>query len=316
MSSAEGAPLLPSERDAPARRVVSSSTRWLLLGLGALFAVSACGAVAVVEYRNRFGISEDEIHARSSRLIAEHEQYCGTCALVIPSDTYDGKKLGSAIDSADCVVRFNAHGPFNCSDPGDGSAPKCPDVSDYGSKDDMRFINGNPEMMDKLETDPCVSSVGGQDPTCRRVIVTWLDGTAHALRFFGEHETAEVADGVTRLLGMGDLNEVIHDYAFKYSRPKPAYVSSAFIAMNVLKDPKMCGTLYAFGLETADGDAKADGGYADEANHKISPAHDYVLEHDYYKEAVRDSWPGWENVKVVKMEDPHGQGGDGLEYVR
>ena len=67
MSSAEGAPLLPSERDAPARRIVSSSARWLLLGLGALFAVFACGAVAVVEYRNRFGISEDEIHARSSR---------------------------------------------------------------------------------------------------------------------------------------------------------------------------------------------------------------------------------------------------------
>jgi len=31
---------------------------------------------------------------------------------------------------------------------------------------------------------------------------------------------------------------------------------------------------------------------------------------------VRDSWPGWENVKVVKMEDPHGQRGDELEYVR
>ena len=116
--SAEVAPLLPSARDAPTRGILSRSARWLLVGLGALFAVCACGAVAVVEYKNRFGISENEIFERSSRLIAEHERYCDTCALVIPSDTFDGKGLGSAIDSADCVVRFNAHGPFNCSDPG------------------------------------------------------------------------------------------------------------------------------------------------------------------------------------------------------
>jgi len=306
--SAEVAPLLPSARDAPARGILSRSARWLLVGLGALFAVFACGAVAVVEYKSRYGISVDEIYDRSSRVIAEHEQYCGTCALVIPSDTFDGKGLGPAIDSADCVVRFNAHGPLNCSDPLDGSDPKCPDTSDYGARDDVRFVNANPEMLDRLETDPCVSSIGGADPTCKRVIVTWLDGSTHESQFFGTHAIAEAADGLFRSLGIGDLNEAIHEYAFKYSQPKPAYVSSAFIAMNVLKDPKMCGTLYAFGLATADGDARADGGYADEANHSISPAHDYVLEHDYYKEAVRDSWPGWENVKVVKMEDPRGQG--------
>ena len=313
--SAEVAPLLPSARDAPARGILSRSARWLLVGLGALFAVSACGVVAVVEYKSRYGISVDEIYDRSSPVIAEHEQYCGTCALVIPSDTFDGKGLGPAIDSADCVVRFNAHGPFNCSDPLDGSDPKCPDTSDYGARDDVRFVNANPEMLDRLETDPCVSSIGGADPTCKRVIVTWLDGSTHESQFFSTHAIAEAADGLFRELGIGNLNDAIHEYAFKYSRPKPAYVSSAFIAMNILKDPRMCGTLYAFGFETADGNAKADEGYADEANHTISAAHDYVLEHDYYKEAVRDSWPGWENVKVVKMEDPRGGGGDGLEHV-
>ena len=313
--SAEVAPLLPSARDAPTRGILSRSARWLLVGLGALFAVCACGAVAVVEYKNRFGISENEIFERSSRLIAEHERYCDTCALVIPSDTYNGKGLGSAIDSADCVVRFNAHGPFNCSDSGDGTDPKCPDVSDYGARDDIRFVNANPEMLDRLEKDPCVSSVGGADPTCKRVIVTWLDGSTHESQFFGTHATAEVADGLFHELGIGDLNEAIREYAFKYSQPKPAYVSSAFIAMNILKHPRMCGTLYAFGFETADGNAMADRGYADEANHSIAAEHDYVLEHDYYKEAVRDSWPGWKNVKVVRMEDPHGRGGDGVENV-
>merc|ERR1712216_1079511 len=152
----------------------------------------------------------------------------------------------------DCVVRFNAHGPFNCSDPGDGTDPKCPDTSDYGARDDIRFVNANPEMLDRLEKDPCVSSVGGADPTCKRVIVTWLDGSTHESQFFGTHATAEVADGLFHELGIGDLNEAIREYAFKYSQPKPAYVSSAFIAMNILKHPRMCGTLYAFGFETGD----------------------------------------------------------------
>ena len=154
----------------------------------------------------------------------------------------------------------------------------------------VRFVNANPEMLDRLETDPCVSSIGGADPTCKRVIVTWLDGSTHESQFFSTHAIAEAVGWAVSLAGHRGPERGHPQYAFKYSQPKPSYVSSAFIAMNVLKDPKMCGTLYAFGLATVDGDARADGGYAGEANHSISPAHDYVLEHDYYKEAVRDSW--------------------------
>ena len=209
-------------------------------------------------------------------MIAEHEQYCGTCALVIPSDTFDGKGLGPAIDSADCVVRFNAR-PLQLL----GSVRRfrtrsvrtlritAPETTCVSSTPTRRCWTG------WRRTRACRRS-GGADPTCKRVIVTWLDGSTHESQFFSTHAIAEAADGLFRSLGIGDLSEVIHEYAFKYSQPKPSYVSSAFIAMNVLKDPKMCGTLYAFGLATVDGDARADGGYADEANHSISPAHDYV----------------------------------------
>ena len=177
---------------------------------------------------------------------------------MIPSDTFDGKGLGPAIDSADCVVRFNAHGPFNCSDPLDGSDPKCPDTSDYGARDDVRFVNANPEMLDRLETDPCVSSIGGADPTCKRVIVTWLDGSTHESQFFSTHAIAEAADGLFRSLGIGDLNEVIHEYAFKYSQPKPC------TSLRVHRDERPEGSEDAVASRPRDpdGDARADGGYA------------------------------------------------------
>ena len=44
--------------------------------------------------------------------------------------------------------------------------------------------------------------------------------------------------------------------------------------------------------------------YLDDPFKAISPEHNYVLEHTFYKTAVQESWPGWENVKWVPMDVP------------
>ena len=118
-----------------------------------MFAVLACSSVVVIERQNALRQAEvDSIFARSSAIVAQQSSYCDVCAVVIPNDTYKGKNLGSFIDSADCVVRFSAHRQELLDD----LAPEdCPSDADYGTKDDIRIMNANAEVIGKLNDDPC-----------------------------------------------------------------------------------------------------------------------------------------------------------------
>jgi len=310
----EDSPLLPVlGPDASARSGKTLTARWVLLTLAALLSFSACSATAVIKYSKAFArVSVADVYARTERIFNEHAQYCGTCALVIPSDTYRGKGLGVSIDSADCVVRFNSHGPFNCSSDassGDGrKSTRCPKTEDYGRKDTIRVMNGNPEMMDLLDEDPCFTKIQGRDdtPTCRRQIVTWMyPDDLRSVSFFAKHDGAEDMEALYHSLRLADPHEAIREFASNKSVPRPGYASSAFVTISALKDPKMCGELYVFGLESTDANESANHGYADDPDKFISISHDYVLEHDFYKTAVHEKFPGWENVKVVKMDAPY-----------
>lgn len=322
MSTAEGAPLLPGSGNALMRNGASRATRCVLLSLAALFAVSAVSAVAVIEHKHAAvsSTSVADVYSRSQLLLDQNPRFCDTCAVVIPSDTYKGKGLGGAIDSAQCVVRFNHHGPLDCESE---DKSKCPSPEDYGTKDTVRVMNGNPEMMDLMDNDPCfggyvdeVEESKGKNgkhvkkpktasEQCRRQIVTWMDSSPRAMKFFTEHPNTETIEALIEVLELPDPHDLIRGFAWNQSLPRPGYASSAFITLNVLKDPRICGQLFAFGLETLDDSEAANHGYADDPHKKISPAHDYVLEHDFYKKAVDESWPGWDNVKVVQMEQPH-----------
>ena len=120
----------------------SRTLRGTLLSLAGVFAVLACSSVVVIERQNALRQAEvDSIFARSSAIVAQQSSYCDVCAVVIPSDTYKGKNLGSFIDSADCVVRSNAHRPGSCSD--DLAPEDCPSDADIGTKDDIRVMNAN-----------------------------------------------------------------------------------------------------------------------------------------------------------------------------
>ena len=153
----EGAPLLGTGSGREPYPLASRATRCVVLGLAALFAVSACTAVVTIERAQSSGLSQisvKEVYARSETSVRHNPVFCGTCAVVIPSDTYGGGSLGGAIDSADCVVRFNGHGPGNCTTDSSSNeksnAKSCPSPEDYGTKDDIRVMNGNPEVVQAL----------------------------------------------------------------------------------------------------------------------------------------------------------------------
>ena len=107
-----------------------------LAATGMLLLACVVGA----EYRYVSGLNQAEAEAVVDPMTEVYErtdawkdkQTCSSCSIVLPSATYEGKGLGPAIDKADCVVRFNAHQP----DTG-GMKPE-----DWGTKDDIRVING------------------------------------------------------------------------------------------------------------------------------------------------------------------------------
>ena len=264
----EGAPLLGTGSGREPYPLASRATRCVVLGLAALFAVSACTAVVTIERAQSSGLSQisvKEVYARSETSVRHNPVFCGTCAVVIPSDTYGGGSLGGAIDSADCVVRFNGHGPGNCTTDSSSNeksnAKSCPSPEDYGTKDDIRVMNGNPEMMDNLDFDACFGDGEGH---CQRQIVTWMDDTERSRRFFAEHPNAESMDALIEKLEIPDSHGLIRGFAWNQSVPRPGYASSAFITINVLKDPRICGQLYVFGLNTLDDSEPANHGYADD----------------------------------------------------
>jgi hypothetical protein len=264
----EGAPLLGTGSGREPYPLASRATRCVVLGLAALFAVSACTAVVTIERAQSSGLSQisvKEVYARSETSVRHNPVFYGTCAVVIPSDTYGGGSLGGAIDSADCVVRFNGHGPGNCTTDSSSNeksnAKSCPSPEDYGTKDDIRVMNGNPEMMDNLDFDACFGDGEGH---CQRQIVTWMDDTERSRRFFAEHPNAESMDALIEKLEIPDPHGLIRGFAWNQSVPRPGYASSAFITINVLKDPRICGQLYVFGLNTLDDSEPANHGYADD----------------------------------------------------
>ena len=119
-----------------AHRTTGTFRSVMALAAAALL-VLACAAGVKYQYvstlRQDDEIAADpmlEVYARTDAW--NGRQTCSSCSVVLPSDTYAGRGLGPLIDQADCVVRFNAHHP-NIS----GMSPE-----DYGSKDDIRVING------------------------------------------------------------------------------------------------------------------------------------------------------------------------------
>ena len=270
-----------------------------------MFAVLACSSVVVIERQNALRQAEvDSIFARSSAIVAQQSSYCDVCAVVIPSDTYKGKNLGSFIDSADCVVRFNAHRP--------GELLRRPRAGGLPQRRGYWHQGRHPRHERQLGDDrqaqrrPLLRPRGPAGRACRRGIVTWLDeGMEEEIVLFPRTPARRGGGGSQRLLDLPDAHELIRGFAYNQTREAPAWASSAFIALQLAQRSKDVLENVVFGL-TTDDDPKANTGYADDPDKYISPAHDYVLEHDYYKMAVEDDWPGWDNVKYVQMEHPIG----------
>ena len=161
-------------------------------------------------------------------------------------------------------------------------------------------MNANSEMIGKLNDDPCF---GPEDQlgACRRGIVTWLDEGMEEEMSFSATPGVEVVEGLYSALDLPDAHELIRGFAYNQTREAPAGPLRVH-RLNLPKDPRMC-SVHAFVHHRRRG-PQGEHGYADDPDKYISPAHDYVLEHDYYKMAVEDDWPGWDNVKYVQMEHP------------
>lgn len=226
-------------------------------------------------------------------------QQCETCAVVLPTEAYAGRKMGRRIDEADCVVRFNDHHPTAAS------------AQDVGSKDDVRVVSSSrvDRASGALWADPCVQ--GG----CRRIFVastsTPGEGT---LKFLEAHPDAELLASLVDALGIHSeasrdrLDKTLRDFGEKMRKVLDAQgggnrerwsdrratreqASDAFFAVNVLKDWRMCGSVEIFGMdETEETEADERG------------SRDSRLEHVFYKTAIQAKLPGWDTVTWVPMD--------------
>lgn len=245
------------------------------------------------QYRLR-GEFAEAVKQRTIDFMARVPHTCQSCSVVLPSNTYAGRGLGSAIDASDCVVRFNAHVP--------AAAP----AEDYGAKDDVRIINGNAETGWAVNGDPCFN--GG----CRRTFMTWWNegDDRESQKFLVGHPGTEYLGSVWEQLDMKDPTEVIHNYATDVAfGTEFAEASTAFKAITTLINPTLCdnGAVTIFGLDSADSD-EAQAQYLDNGHHGPNcggaecNSHSFILEHTYYKQAIAEKWPGWENAKWIPMD--------------
>ena len=221
-------------------------------------------------------------------LLQGKPQMCSSCAVVIPSDVLSGNKMGQLIDSHECVLRFNAH------------APDAANAEDWGTKDDIRVVN--PMRVDSFVSEGPGHCIDGDETrTCRRIYLTWETGSA--LSFIGTHPYAELLPNVAGTYWPGDVD--VHDelrgWATSMGMGIPMYASSAHFAIRTLRHPELCGVMTIFG--DPDDIGQDSKGYID-PHGEISPAHDYDVEHEFWRTATGvygQTWPTWHHVHIEPM---------------
>ena len=280
MPSSETDALLPSRRR-------PNGPSW-----GATLSVGIIGLVSVASGA-RFGWKAYDnyrwkqlLGTWEERTSAQHTERtrCNSCAVVIPSDRLAGKGMGSAIDAHDCVVRFNTH------DPADAPA------EDWGSKDDIRVVNAYQVEALGPETGSCIDP---QNPTCRRVIITWETPSVEG--FMGDHANAELLPqmGAEYFPGAKDVHETLREFANQNGLGVPMFGSSAYCAVSIIRHPDICGErLTLFGIPSSM--AVETTGYID-PHGPPSAAHCYETEHEFFRKTAGSA--GWENVLVQDMGD-------------
>lgn len=246
----------------------------------AVLLVTGAGGAA---YRYRtHQLQAGEISVVAQRTLAklqEKPQWCNSCAVVIPTDTYSGKGWGQQIDAADCVVRFNDRTPSTVS------------PEDLGMKDSIRFISGdgpgNPAW-----SSPCAVADG-----CEREFVTYdVSSDPNAMKAIADAPEIELTSVLAGLLNTGDPHVALRNYATTNAYPSvPTWASAGFVAVNALKHPRMCGSLAIYGVGASRSLHRADA-------EDTTGTHDYPLEHHLMREAVEAKAPGWETVRVVDMD--------------
>ena len=98
----------------------------------AVLLVTGAGGAAYRYRTHQLQAGEMSVVAqRTLAKLQEKPQWCNSCAVVIPTDTYSGKGWGQQIDAADCVVRFNDR------------APSAHSPEDLGMKDTIRIVSGD-----------------------------------------------------------------------------------------------------------------------------------------------------------------------------
>ena len=133
-----GGPLPPSASRRASSGATNGTTRSTMGAFAAAVLLVTGAGGAAYRYRTH-QLREGEMTAVAARTLdrlQEKPQWCNSCAVVVPTDTYADKGWGQQIDAADCVVRFN--------DATTGT--KSPE--DLGMKDTIRVISadgpGNP----------------------------------------------------------------------------------------------------------------------------------------------------------------------------
>lgn len=246
----------------------------------AVLLVTGAGGAAYRYRTHQLQAGEMSVVAqRTLAKLQEKPQWCNSCAVVIPTDTYSSKGWGQQIDAADCVVRFNDRTP-NTQSP-----------EDLGMKDSIRIISGdgpgNPAW-----TSPCAVTDG-----CEREFVTYdVSSDPDAMKAIADAPEIELASVLAGLLNTGDPHVALRNYATTNAYPSvPTWASAGFVAVNALKHPRMCGSLAIYGVGASRSMHRAD---AEDA----TGTHDYPLEHHLMREAVEAKAPGWETVRVVDMD--------------
>ena len=148
-----GGPLPPSASRRASSGATNGTTRSTMGAFAAAVLLVTGAGGAAYRYRTH-QLREGEMTAVAARTLdrlQEKPQWCNSCAVVVPTDTYADKGWGQQIDAADCVVRFN--------DATTGT--KSPE--DLGMKDTIRVISadgpGNPAWRS-----PC--ALGGGEWAC------------------------------------------------------------------------------------------------------------------------------------------------------
>ena len=77
----------------------------------------------------------------------------------------------------------------------------------------------------------------------------------------GAHPNAEVLTAAYFDMGLPDAHGLLRAFGNNISFPDaPTYASTAFFAINMMKDPRMCGSVNLFGMESTDDNEAANHG--------------------------------------------------------